>query len=128
MSLIYLAQPFSHPDRAVRRKRYEAAVYTFAYYTREGLAAFSPIAHSYDAAENYNLDTGYEQWRKVSEEILPVCNRFIVLMLHGWRESKGVVEETEFWIKINGTFRTPRFRVEYLPPRHIGLREDGEPL
>jgi hypothetical protein len=125
MKLVYIAQPYSSPSPEIRKLRYEAAVYALAHFIRIGVPAFSPIAHSYDAACNYNLGQGYEQWRDVSEAILPACNGFVVLMLTGWQDSIGIREEMKFWLDVR---KLDASAIDYLEPRAIGLSEDGEPL
>jgi hypothetical protein len=44
--MIYLASPYSHPDRAVREERFRGACRATAALLRSGHAVFSPIAHA----------------------------------------------------------------------------------
>lgn len=89
--LCYLASPYSHPDPAVRQVRYEIACEATAHLMRQGLHVFSPIVHSHPLAGI--LPAGWDFWQGIDVHFLGLCQRFIVLMLPGWRESVGVQDE-----------------------------------
>lgn len=90
--MIYLASPYSHPDPAVREQRFEAVCKTAARMMREGQFVFSPIAHTHPIAK-YDLPLGWEFWKRYDREWLAACDEMVVLMLAGWRESRGVEAE-----------------------------------
>ena len=90
--IIYLASPYSHPDPAVREARFEAACKAAAGILREGGIVFSPIAHSHHIAK-YGLPPELGFWLRIDRAILAHCSAVHVLMLPGWRESKGVEAE-----------------------------------
>lgn len=92
-SLIYLCSPYSDPDPAVRQERFEAVCRAAAGLMVRGLVVFSPIAHTHHIALAGNLPTGWDYWQKVDAAFLSACSRVVVLMLPGWRDSKGIAEE-----------------------------------
>ena len=90
--MIYLASPYTHPDPAVREQRFEAACRAAAALTRAGHIVFSPVAHSHPIAQ-YGLPTDWGYWERTDRAFLERCDLLVVLMLDGWRESRGVAEE-----------------------------------
>jgi hypothetical protein len=91
--LTYLACPYSHPDRAVRVARFDAANRAAGKLMREGHHVFSPISHTHPIAEVADLPLGWEFWEGFDRAYLAHSWRVVVLMLDGWRESKGVTAE-----------------------------------
>lgn len=95
MSLIYLACPYSHPERAIRIYRFNAANRAAAYLMGQGEIVFSPISHTHPIAESGSLPLGWEYWERFDRTFLEMSKRFIVLKIEGWQESKGVRAEIE---------------------------------
>jgi Domain of unknown function (DUF1937) len=91
--LVYLACPYSHPEASVRESRFQAANRAAAELMRSGLFVFSPISHTHPIAIAGDLPLGWDFWEGYDRAILAACGRMIVLMLDGWRESKGVQAE-----------------------------------
>ena len=92
---MYLASPYSHPDPAVRQARYRAACQATAELMRHGLNVLSPIIHSHPLAE-LGLPTNWDFWQQIDQgHCLLRCDELLVLMLDGWRESRGVTAEIE---------------------------------
>lgn len=106
---IYLASPYSHPDRAVREARFRAACRAAAQLMDAGQRVFSPIAHSH-AIEEHGMGERRpaDFWLRQDGPLLCCADELWVLMLDGWRESKGVQEE----IRICELLGKP---VRYLP-------------
>jgi hypothetical protein len=92
--MIYLASPYSHPDPAVRQKRFEAACRAAAALLRAGIAVFSPIAHSHPIAQ-FGVPTTWDFWQRVDRQYLRHCRALLVLRLSGWETSVGVQAEIE---------------------------------
>lgn len=92
-TLIYLATPYSHPDELVRIARFEAVNKVAASMMRSGLHVFSPISHTHPIALAGDLPLGWEFWEAYDRAILSACGKVVVLMLDGWKESKGVTAE-----------------------------------
>ena len=107
-SLVYLAVPYSHPDPAIRQQRFEAVNVVAAKLMLEGLHIFSPISHTHPIALAGDLPTGFDFWEQYDRAILETCRQVLVLMLDGWKESKGVTAEIAMAQKIG-------IPVDYLP-------------
>ena len=89
---IYLASPYSHENPAVMQERYEAACATSAALIRAGKIVYSPIVHSHPLVA-YGLPTEWDYWERVDETMLAHASELWVLMLPGWRQSRGVRAE-----------------------------------
>jgi len=92
--MIYLASPYTHPDPAVREARFRAACRQAAEMLRCGIPVFSPIAYTHPIAA-HGLPPEWDFWADYDRAFLEMCSDVWVLMLDGWRESKGVRAEIE---------------------------------
>lgn len=92
--MIYLASPYSHPSKWTRERRFRSACRQAAAMMRRGALVFSPIAHSHPVAE-FGLPRDWSFWEKYDREMISKCERMVVLMLDGWRDSVGVRAEIE---------------------------------
>ena len=90
--MTYICSPYSHPSPAIRQASYEAACQATANLLRQGRAAVSPIVHSYFLVQ-YGLPTDFDFWSGVDLELLRRCDDVLVLMLDGWKKSRGVKAE-----------------------------------
>lgn len=124
--LVYLACPYSHPDPAVRRARFEAANRCAATLMQAGVFVFSPISHTHPIAEAGDLPLGWDFWEPYDRLLIGACGALYVLMLDGWRESRGVTAEIAI-------ARDLGLEIEYLEPEqdealappHHGLEPQG---
>jgi hypothetical protein len=93
--LIYLAQPYSHPDERVRALRTELGFVMTARLMNSGYTVFSPIVHTHllESRLRRELAEDHDFWMKQDIAILRHCAELVVLTLPGWEESKGVAEE-----------------------------------
>ena len=105
--MIYLACPYSHPDREVRIYRFNAVNRVAAHLMSNGEIVFSPISHTHPIAEAGELPLGWDYWERFDRTFLQMSQRFIILTLDEWQESKGVAAE----IKIA---RELGLKVEYM--------------
>lgn len=94
-TLAYLACPYFHQDRAIRVARFEAANRVAARLMSQGEHIFSPISHTHPIAEAGDLPLGWDFWADYDEAIISCCYRIYVLMLDGWKESRGVGAELD---------------------------------
>jgi nucleoside 2-deoxyribosyltransferase len=108
--MIYLASPYSHVDPAVREQRFTIATRVAAKLIRAGHQVFSPISHSHPIASN-GVPTDWTFWKAFDRRMLEACDELIVLMLDGWRESRGVQAEINLAIKLGKPIR-------YVSPEH----------
>lgn len=93
--LVYLACPYSHPDRAVRVARFEAANRAAGLLMSRGMLVFSPISHTHPIAECCDLPLGWEFWHAYDRVFIEHANAIYVLCIDGWMESVGVQAELE---------------------------------
>lgn len=105
--LIYLASPYSHPDAEVRQQRFETVCFVASQLMRDGHHIFSPIAHTHPIALKGDLPKGFDFWEAFDRKMIAACGALWVVMMDGWRESKGVQAE----IAIAGELGIP---VKYL--------------
>lgn len=94
--MIYLASPYSHPDPAVKSNRFRTACIATANLLQRGHQVLSPIAHSHPIAVFGKLDGGFLAWRDYDFKLIDMCGIVWVLMLPGWRESRGVKAEVVY--------------------------------
>ena len=96
MKLIYLASPYSHPDPAMREKRFKAACMATAELMLDGHVAYSPIAHSHPVALHGGIDPTHNfDWLGQDLPILAKFDDVHVLCIPGAAESKGVKVEIQ---------------------------------
>lgn len=110
--MIYLASPYSHSDATVREQRFQDVCRCAAALMAQGKMVFSPIAHTHPIAQ-YGLPLGWDFWERYDREHIAACDELVVLMLEGWRESKGVQAE----VRIAREMEKP---VTYLTQRRRG--------
>ena len=93
--ITYLASPYSHPSREVVAGRYVRACDAAGRLMVKGYVVFSPIAHSHSIERQMGRVNTGDFWHTQDEPILRLCSRLVVLMLDGWRESRGIAWEIE---------------------------------
>lgn len=91
--LIYLASPYSHPDRNVRETRFAVSLIYVAERIKAGDHIFSPIVYAHSWAEDYELPTDAAFWEAMNNKFIAACQSVYVLTMSGWRESVGVKAE-----------------------------------
>lgn len=91
--MIYLATPYSHPDKRVMEQRFSRACVLAAQLMLEGHIVFSPIAHTHPIAVAGELPRGWEYWEKFDREFIAAASKLVVAKMDGWQESKGVAAE-----------------------------------
>lgn len=94
----YVATPYSYPNHDVERQRYVAACRATAALMRAfpDRTFYCPVAASHGIAEHGELAGDWETWRRQDEAMMDVCGSIIVVMMPGWRESKGVRAEVAY--------------------------------
>ncbi len=93
LGLVYLATPYSHPDRQVRLQRFHKVNLMAAKLMAKGLMIFSPISHTHPIAEADGLPLDWEFWSTYDRAMLAACSAMIVYRQPGWEESVGVQAE-----------------------------------
>lgn len=90
---VYLASPYTHPDPAVRERRFVEVCKVAASLMARGAAVFCPIAHSHPIDLLAPLPQTTSFWMAQDLPLLRCASRMVVLMLDGWRQSKGIAAE-----------------------------------
>lgn len=98
--IIYLAAPYTDGEIAVRRSRFFATARAAATLIERGHIILSPLimAHPIDqilSADGQELDMDY--WIKFDEAFMSNCAELWVLPLDGWKKSKGIQREIEYF-------------------------------
>lgn len=98
--LTYVACPYSHPNPLVMEQRFRSVNEYVASLFRMGQFAFSPISMCHPIAVAHQLPTHWQFWEEYDNLMISKCDRLVVLMLPGWRESNGVISEVIQAIKL----------------------------
>lgn len=93
--MIYIASPYSDPDPAVMEQRFDAVARYAGQLMNEGLVVYSPIVHCHPIAVRVGLPRTWDFWKKFDTEMIRRATELQVLMVPGWRESKGIAAEVE---------------------------------
>jgi hypothetical protein len=88
--MIYLASPYSHPNKKVEYQRFLDVTRIAAKRLRMGEVIFSPIMHGHPAVEHAGYAGDAESWQFHNINMLRRSDRLMIATLDGWRESKGV--------------------------------------
>jgi hypothetical protein len=107
-SFTYLAAPYSHPDPLVRIARFEAINRAAYRLMLRGEVVFSPISHSHPIEMESGQINSHEFWAKQDDWFEQHCSKVAVLMMDGWRESKGTQREIRMAEELGK-------EIEYLP-------------
>jgi hypothetical protein len=98
MKMIYLASPYSHPDKAVEAFRYIVVTKIAAYLIAEhNVAMFLPITQSH-TLKDHELrlkGTTFAAWRDIDLCAIDHCDEVWVVKMKGWKESVGVTAEID---------------------------------
>lgn len=97
--MIYLGSPYSDPDPEVRKQRYEVTLRMTSDLVVRGFKIFAPIAYSHNLITPPHWYNDFAYWREFDFHMMDLAEQFWVLMLPGWRESKGLTAETLYWRK-----------------------------
>jgi hypothetical protein len=92
----YIASPYTHPDHAVRRGRWRAAVRFLQWCLARQDWVYSPIAHCEEAARLAALPTNFQFWQSFNHTMLGAARGLYVLRLPDWEQSAGVADEIAF--------------------------------
>lgn len=113
---VYLAAPYSHPDKRVQASRVERCAVAARNLLRHGTYPFSPLVHGHYIEQLGGGEVPWKVWMDHSFKMLQKAQTCYVLMLDGWQQSKGVTQEIEF-------AKQNRIPVSYLP-EHVWCKVD----
>ncbi len=111
--LVYLASPYSSPDKALQEYRFAAAALACGWLMDQykDLSFFSPITHTHPIAVHCKLPGYWQFWAAYDRCMLSRCDELWVLCIDGWRTSNGVTAE----LKIARETGMP---IHYVVPAH----------
>ena len=112
--VVYLASPYSHPNREVLEGRAEAVSRIAALLFEAGVLVFSPIAHTHSIAKVGSLPTGFAFWDRYDRAMIARCDAVFVVTIPGHDVSAGIAAE----VAIANDLEIPVF---YFEPSRDGL-------
>lgn len=66
--------------------------------TKAGLSVYSPIVHTHCIATRGNINPlDHDFWLAVDDPLMQAAAGLIVVMMPGWKESRGVTEEIAYF-------------------------------
>jgi SOS-response transcriptional repressor LexA len=109
----YLATPYSFSNTSSEDEKLQR----FGQVTRQalllfndGINVYSPITHHHTIAQYGDLiSLSTEEWMEFDLTFLSAANQMYVLMLDGWKDSKGLSEEIKY-------ARANHIPIEYIKP------------
>src|SRR4051812_1832695 len=100
--MLYLASPWSHPDPAVRQQRYHDALMATVALFRSGRIVYSPIVYSHQLhAAGVGSTGAMDEWEPLDRAMIRNSSMVWVLMLDGYKESRGIKAELEIAAEFN---------------------------
>jgi hypothetical protein len=93
--MIYLASPYTHENKSKQLERAMNAMIATGKLLELGINAYSPTVHWCVYGQSSDK-AGYDHFRVHDEEMILLCERFVILELEGWQDSEGVTKEMIF--------------------------------
>lgn len=94
--LVYLASPHAlYPDG--KDCAFKDVCALAAQLISQGIQVFSPIAHSHPIAHYGDLKLDHAAWLRFDEPFMNVCAALLVAQMRGWRQSRGMDHEIQFF-------------------------------
>lgn len=105
--MLYLASPYTHPDKAIREKRYRK-ICKIAAQLHNKFYVFSPIVqcHGMSVYGNLRGDIGF--WLDYARHMISLCSTFMIATMKGWDHSLGIKAEYD----IARQFKKPVMQVD----------------
>lgn len=94
--MIYLGQPYSHPDPDIRLARYMAGTEVALALMAKKKMVFAPITHWHHAADLFQLPFEATYWAEYNHYMLNKASALYALLLDGWQDSKGLFMEVSW--------------------------------
>jgi len=97
--LVYIATPYSKYPKGMGMAFVEASSIT-CNLMLAGVKGFSPIAHTHPLAIYGNVDPGdHSVWLPFDEAMMKKSDAVCIVMMDGWKESRGINYEIEYFTK-----------------------------
>lgn len=91
--IIFVSSPYTHRDKDVVRNRVIQTTLYCARLVAEGHVVFSPIVYGQALLDVHEMPNTYEFWNKFCFTFLSKCSEFHALMLEGYNDSEGMMDE-----------------------------------
>lgn len=98
--MIYLASPYSDPNRQVMADRYYLAMQTTVSLLKQRYIVYSSIVHCHAMAVSFDLPHNFEFWQHYNKGMINVASLLYVLNIAGCKDSKGVNAEIDHALDI----------------------------
>ncbi len=99
--LCYLATPYSKYEGGNLELAFRDAARLAAQLMLAGVKVYSPIAHTHPLAIYGDVDPlDHDIWLPFDEAMMAASDVLIVAHMNGWRESRGIAHEIEFFEKV----------------------------
>ncbi len=92
----YVASPYTSDHPIEMQERYFNVRDFCAYCANEGLLVYSPIVHWHSIAEEHDLPKDHNFWLNQDRAMIIAAQGIMVLMIDGWKDSRGVQDEIKF--------------------------------
>jgi len=99
--MYYIASPFTSTDIARELNRYEIALRTTWNFMNNKINCFSPIIYGFGFYRAGLTKGDYITWLNTNRMWMFKSDGLIVLQLAGWQQSKGVLNEIDYFLKRN---------------------------
>lgn len=96
MSYIYLASPYTSPDREVMESRYKQIMLVVREFLLNGQVVYSPILHCHPIAVEYGLPRDFNFWQAFDHAMIRAASFVMIIQLEGWEDSIGIKNEVDF--------------------------------
>jgi len=110
--MIYIAAPYSDPDKEVVNRRVSLVCKYSALLLKKDLSNVSPILIGTSIFLHATLPSDFAFWQKMSYDLLSRCDALYVMKIDGWKDSIGVQAEISFAKQHN-------IKIEYVDVDHL---------
>jgi hypothetical protein len=127
--LVYLASPFTDPNKKVQHDRAVAAAKTAAFLRVIGFRVYSPIAANYFMSQHMKYDATSIDWWDMDKPMLFMSSKLFILDIPGWVESEGICREfMNFFLHKADFERKPNMFLVYPLEHGISISEISDPV
>lgn len=90
---VYIACPYSHQSRDIRKERFDDAAQYSSFLIKSGLIVYSPVIMRHNFSELFSLPYKFDYWKKTNTEFISMSLRVDILMMPMWENSYGLMNE-----------------------------------
>lgn len=94
--LIYLGSPYSSPDIAIQRERYQIALYAASVLAKAGVPCYCPIVSWHEVSVRFDLPGNFGFWLEQDKAMMDVCTAGWFIDIPGFAQSKGIMYEMQY--------------------------------